>query len=127
MATTWYKTRQTKYSAYAAVYIIVIVAVLGAVNFLANRYDKAYDSTKNKQYSLSDQTIKIVKGLKQDVRFKYFGETTSFTSAKDLLDRYSALSPELHVEYIPGEEAQYRQGSRLPQRFARSDSGRHTQ
>ena len=97
---TWYKTRQTKYTAYAGVYVIVILAVLGAVNFLANRYDKAYDSTKNKQFSLSDQTIKVVKGLKQDVKFTYFGETTSFTSAKDLLDRYSALSPELHVQYV---------------------------
>ncbi len=37
---TWYKTRQTKYTAYAGVYIIVILAVLGAVNFLANRYDQ---------------------------------------------------------------------------------------
>ncbi|HWC96940.1 MAG TPA: GldG family protein [Candidatus Sulfopaludibacter sp.] len=97
---TWYKTRQTKYTAFAGIYIIVIVAVLGAVNFLANRYDKAYDSTKNKQYSLSDQTIKLVKGLKQNVNFTYFGETTSFTSAKDLLDRYSALSPDLHVQYV---------------------------
>src|SRR5579863_10209470 len=97
---TWYKTRQTKYTAYAGAYIIVILAVLAAVNFLANRYDKAYDSTKNKQFSLSDQTIKIVKGLKQDVKFIYFGETTSFTTAKDLLDRYSALSPDLHVQYI---------------------------
>ncbi|SPE42525.1 ABC-type uncharacterized transport system involved in gliding motility auxiliary component-like protein [Candidatus Sulfopaludibacter sp. SbA3] len=98
--TPWYKSRQTKYSAYAGVYIIVILAVLGAVNFLANRYDQSFDSTKNKQYSLSDQTIKVVKGLKQDVKFTYFGETTSFTSAKDLLDRYSALSPSLHVEYV---------------------------
>ncbi len=97
---TWYKSRQTKYTAYAGAYVIVILAVLAAVNFLANRYDKAYDSTKNKQFSLSDQTQKVVKGLKQDVNFTYFGETTSFTSAKDLLDRYSALSPELHVKYV---------------------------
>ncbi len=96
----WYKTRQTKYTAYAGAYVIVILAVLAAVNFLANRYDKSYDSTKNKQFSLSEQTMKIVKGLKQDVNFTYFGETTSFTSAKDLLDRYSALSPDLHVKYV---------------------------
>jgi ABC-type uncharacterized transport system involved in gliding motility auxiliary subunit len=97
---TWYKTRQTKYTAYAGVYIIVILAVLGAVNFLANRYDRSYDSTKNKQFSLSDQTIKVVRGLKQNVNFTYFGETSSFPTAKDLLDRYSSLSPELHVQYV---------------------------
>ena len=68
MAAKWLKARQTKYSAYVGVYILVILAVLAAVNFLANRYDKSYDSTKNKQFSLSDQTIKIVKDLKNDVR-----------------------------------------------------------
>ena len=96
----WIKTRQTRYGAYAGVYIIVIIAVLGAVNFLANRYDKSYDSTANKQFSLSDQTIKVVKGLKQNVRITYFDEQTRFPQARDLLDRYSALSPRLHVDYI---------------------------
>ena len=40
MNTNWLKARQTKYTAYAAVYILVVLAVLGAVNFLANRYNK---------------------------------------------------------------------------------------
>ena len=71
MAANWMKTRQTKYSAYVTVYIIVILAVLGAVNFLANRYDKSYDSTKNKQFSLADQSVKVVKGLKNDVKITY--------------------------------------------------------
>jgi hypothetical protein len=34
-------------------------------NILANRYNKSYDATSNKRYSLSDQTAKIVKGLAQ--------------------------------------------------------------
>jgi ABC-type uncharacterized transport system involved in gliding motility auxiliary subunit len=55
----------------------VILAVLGVANFLANRYDKSYDATANKQFSLSDQTVKAVKGLKKDVTVTYFGETTS--------------------------------------------------
>ena len=55
----WLKARQTKYTAYAAVYTLVIVAVLAAINFLANRYPKTYDSTANKQFSLADQTVTI--------------------------------------------------------------------
>lgn len=100
MAADWVKSRQTKYAGYAGVYIIVILAVLGAVNFLANRYDKSYDSTHNKQFSLSDQTIKIAKNLNSDVQLLYFGDTGSFMGAHDLLDRYSALSPKVHVQYI---------------------------
>jgi ABC-type uncharacterized transport system involved in gliding motility auxiliary subunit len=100
MAAKWLKARQTKYGAYIAVYTLVVLAILAAVNFLANRYDKSYDATKNKQYSLSGQTIKIVKDLKSDVRMIYFGESGSFPNARDLLDRYSALSTRLRVDYI---------------------------
>src|SRR5215831_4519336 len=96
----WMKSRTTQYGAYAAVYILVIVAVLGAINFLANRYDKSYDATANKQFSLSDQTINQVKKLPRDVTVYYFDETTRFPQARDLLDRYSSLSPKLHVEFV---------------------------
>ena len=91
--------RQTRYGAYATVYILVVIAIVAAANFLANRYNRSYDSTANKRYSLSDQTIKIVSNLKQDVTIAYFDETTALARGRDLLERYSALSPKLKVEY----------------------------
>jgi ABC-type uncharacterized transport system involved in gliding motility auxiliary subunit len=100
MAANVFKSRQAKYGAYAGAYVLVIVAVLGAVNFLANRYSKAYDSTSNKQFSLSDQSIKIAQNLKNDVKITYFDDTSRFPQARDLLDRYSSLSPRLKVEMI---------------------------
>src|SRR5258708_26076682 len=103
MAPSWLKARQTQYTAYAGVYILVVVAVLAAANFLANRYDKSYDATAKKQFSLSDQTIKVVKGLKTDVQLTYFGGQNQFRSTRDTLDRYSSLSPKLHVTYIDPE------------------------
>jgi ABC-type uncharacterized transport system involved in gliding motility auxiliary subunit len=100
MRHAWLKTRQTKYTAYMAVYTIVILAVLAAVNFLGNRYSKAYDSTKNKQFSLSDQTIKVIKELKSPVTFTYFGRDITFREAEDVLDRYAALSTKVNVRYV---------------------------
>jgi ABC-type uncharacterized transport system involved in gliding motility auxiliary subunit len=96
----WIETRQTKYAAYVTVYIVVILAIIAVANVLANRYNKSYDSTSNKQYSLSDQTAKIVKGLSQPATITYYDKTSSFPSAKDLLDRYTALSSKIHLEYI---------------------------
>jgi len=81
MAAGFLKSRQTKYTAYVTIYILVILAVLGAVNFLANRYTKSYDSTSNKQFSLSDQTIKFVGNLKNDIKLTYFDEATRFPQA----------------------------------------------
>ncbi len=100
MAANFLKSRQGRYAAYATTYILVILAVLAAVNFLANRYDKSYDSTSNKQFSLSDQTIKFVGNLKNDIKVTYFDEASRFPQARDLLDRYTALSPKVKVEFI---------------------------
>ena len=101
MAPAWLKARQTKYSAFAFLYIAVILGVLVFANVFADRYDKSYDSTSNKQFSLSEQTSKIVKGLKTDAQLTYFG--SDFNYARDTLDRYSSLSPKVHASYIDPE------------------------
>jgi ABC-type uncharacterized transport system involved in gliding motility auxiliary subunit len=94
------KARQTKYAAYAAVYILVVIAAVAIANVLANRYNKSYDATANKRYSLSDQTAKVVKGLKQDATITYFDQDRRFPHAKDLLDQYANLSTRIHVKYV---------------------------
>jgi ABC-type uncharacterized transport system involved in gliding motility auxiliary subunit len=94
------QTRQTKYAAYVTVYIIVILAVIVVANFLANRYNKSYDATANKRFTLSDQTKKVVGELKQDVTISYFDRPTGMQNAKDLLDRYQNLSSKIHVQYV---------------------------
>ena len=125
MAANWMKARQTKYWSYAGTYIVVILAILAAVNFLANRYDKSFDTTANKQFSLSDQTIKVVSELKRDVHAVYFGGNETFTGARDLLDRYSSLSPKFHVEYIDPERkpAQAKAAGYRPDSTIMIDSG----
>src|SRR5919112_1544402 len=100
MKTGWLTARQTKFTAYVTVYVLIVVGVLGLLNWLANRHNKSVDTTSNKRYSLSDQTEKVVKGLKQDVRITYWDKTDQFQRAKDLLDRYDALSTKLSVDYI---------------------------
>ncbi|MCW5980292.1 MAG: GldG family protein [Bryobacteraceae bacterium] len=100
MNLNWLKARQTKYTAYVALYIAIILAVVSVANFLAQRYNKSYDSTSNKRFSLSDQTEKIVKGLQRDVKITYFNQTGRFAEARDLLDRYDNLSTKLTVEFI---------------------------
>jgi ABC-type uncharacterized transport system involved in gliding motility auxiliary subunit len=100
MSSGWMQARQTKYAAYATVYIIVILAVLVLANFFANRYNKSYDATANKRFTLSDQTKKVVGELKQDVTISYFDRSNGMQGAKDLLDRYQNLSPKLHIQYV---------------------------
>ena len=100
MASQWLKARQTKYAAYATIYILVVLAIVVVGNVLADRYNKSYDATANKRYSLSDETKKIVDGLKQPATITYFNASTRFNQGRDLLDEYSALSSKLHVKFV---------------------------
>jgi ABC-type uncharacterized transport system involved in gliding motility auxiliary subunit len=105
MASQWLKARQTKYGAYAGIYLLVVLAILVVVNFLANRYNKSFDTTSNKRYSLSEQTQKIVKGLKQNATITYYNQSTHFQEGKDLLDEYANLSTKIHVAYVDPDKS----------------------
>jgi ABC-type uncharacterized transport system involved in gliding motility auxiliary subunit len=100
MASHWLKARQTRYAAYATIYILVVIAVVVVANILADRFNKSFDATSNKRYSLSDQTAKIVQGLKQNATITYFDQSTRFREGKDLLDQYANLSRNVKVEYV---------------------------
>jgi ABC-type uncharacterized transport system involved in gliding motility auxiliary subunit len=96
---SWMQARQTKFAAYTAVYVLIVFAVIGAINFLANRYNKSADLTANKKFTLSDQTLKVIKDLKGDVVITYWDAPARFQGAHDLLDRYKNLSPKVDVRY----------------------------
>lgn len=98
--TSWVKTRQTKYGAYAFVYTLVVIAVLVIGNWLASTHNKSVDVTSNKQYTLSDQTRKVLGNLKSDINIYYFDQSAGYDRARDILDRYANLSSKLKISYV---------------------------
>jgi ABC-type uncharacterized transport system involved in gliding motility auxiliary subunit len=100
MDKTYSRARQTKFLLFTSAYVLVALAIVTVANVLADRYNKTHDFTANKRYSLSDQTAKIVKNLKQPVTITYFDKPDRFSQAKDQLDQYANLSHQVHVEYI---------------------------
>jgi ABC-type uncharacterized transport system involved in gliding motility auxiliary subunit len=100
MKTDWIRSRQTQYGAYATVYIVIVIAALALLNFLANRHNKSIDTTAEKKFTLSDQTRKVIGGLKQDLRILFFDQQSRFPGARDILDRYETLSPKVKIDYI---------------------------
>src|SRR5579875_3618933 len=100
MASQWLKARQTKYASYATIYILIVLAIVVVANVLASRYEKTYDSTANKRYSLSNETKKIVSELKQPATITYFNQSGRFRQGKSLLDEYADLSSKVRVRYV---------------------------
>src|SRR5579864_8177389 len=85
-------------------YSVIVIAILVMINFFANRYNKSYDSTSNKQFTLSDQTVKIAKNLQQPLLITYWDQPTKFKAAQDLLDRYKNLSTKIDVQYMDADK-----------------------
>ena len=94
--------RQARYGATATLYTIVVIAILILINWLAQmpRFNKTFDTTSNKRFTLSQETQKVVQGLKGDATITYFDKTSNFDQAKGLLDRYKNLSPKVRIQYI---------------------------
>ncbi len=58
--------RTTRHGMNMGVLVITAIAGLACVNFLAARYDKKMDWTREKLNSLSDQSVKAAKALKEE-------------------------------------------------------------
>ena len=93
-------SKQTKYGAYSGTYVVVVLAILVAANYLANRYNKTFDATKDKLFSLSGQTHKVLDNLDRDIKIYYFDRKTSFNTARGPLSRYENASNRVSVEYV---------------------------
>jgi len=94
--------RQARFGATSVLYTVVVIAVLVLINWLAQmpRFNKTFDTTSNKRYTLSDETKKVLGGLKTNATIVYFDVASGFNQAKTMLDRYSNLSPKIHVRYV---------------------------
>ncbi len=82
------------------IYLIVVIGIIVLANWFANQHDVHWDLTPNKQFSLSAQTLKILKGLRQPVTLYVFDRADAFKARKDLLGLYSSASPNVSVRYV---------------------------
>jgi len=101
---SWMTARRTRFGLYAVLYTLIVIAIVGGVDYLTTRYNKTIDTTTTKKFTLSDQTIKIAKNLKQDVTITDWDKASSFQGAHDLLDRYKTLSPKIDVQYMDADK-----------------------
>ncbi|HEY2433806.1 MAG TPA: Gldg family protein [Vicinamibacterales bacterium] len=96
--------RQTRYGSLAAASVIIVVAILAAINYLSTRHNRRWDLTGSKQFSLSDQTKKVLADLKSPVHVQVFARSDDFQRYRDRLDQYTYQSKQLSVEYIDPEK-----------------------
>jgi ABC-type uncharacterized transport system involved in gliding motility auxiliary subunit len=89
-----------KYGTNTLAMVLAVLGILALVNYVASRNTKRYDLTKDQRYSLSDQTRKVLRGLKDEVKITYFERQRDLRRAQDRLEEYQALSPRLKIEFV---------------------------
>ncbi len=119
LATRWREVmsvlsrRQARYGANLALLIALVFGILVAINYLANRHNKRWDLTAAKQFTLSDQTVKILSNLDRDLDMVILDRSDRALPARELLEQYRYYSGRVSIEVIdqearPARAAQYR-------------------
>jgi ABC-type uncharacterized transport system involved in gliding motility auxiliary subunit len=98
--------REARYGSIAALGVVLVLAILVGVNWIASRQNKRWDLTEASQFSLSDQTRQILQNLDRPVTIRAFypGSAQGLEQEqRDRLSEYSYLSSQVTVENIDAE------------------------
>lgn len=95
------QTRSVRYGTNAALTLGLVAAIVLVLNYLNYNHYVRKDLTKNKTHSLSEQTVKILKELKQDVKLSIFIKTGERDAVRPLIENYHYYAgKKLSVEWI---------------------------
>lgn len=96
-------TRKTFfYSSNLILMVVLVLGILILINTIAARYHHRFDFTEAKIHSLSDQSINVVKSLKNDVSVKCFFREGNYSRSRmeNLLKIYAYHSKKIKYEFI---------------------------
>ncbi|MGB9906308.1 MAG: GldG family protein [Candidatus Saccharicenans sp.] len=96
------KRRSFIYSSNLMLIIILVLAILVVLNFFLARHHYRLDFTSAKIHSLSEQSVNVVKNLKQEVAIKAFfrDSNVSRQTMESLLKNYAYHSAKIKYEFI---------------------------
>jgi ABC-type uncharacterized transport system involved in gliding motility auxiliary subunit len=97
-------TRSLQYGSNILLQMIMVLAIIALLAFITTRQHFRSDWTKNKLYSLAEQTENILSGLDKKVKILAFFKKDEQSSARDLLDEYAYRSANFEYEFIDPKE-----------------------
>ena len=97
-----FKRKSLLYSSNMLLVVILVLAILALLNYIFARHHHRFDFTEAKVHSLSDQSIKVLKNLKNEVTIKGFFREGNYSRAKmeNLMKIYSYHSGKIKYEFI---------------------------
>ena len=94
--------RVIKYGLHSFLSVLAVVGIVIVSYALLGRYHKRWDFTQNKRFTLSLQTIKVLKNLKKPVEITAFWQagTPQAIEVEELLKQYSYCSPYIRFRMV---------------------------
>jgi len=96
--------RQARYGTLAGVSVLVVLAILAAINYIGSKQNKRWDLTATKQFSLADQTRNVLTKLDSPLQIRVFAQDVDFDRYRDRLKEYEYASKKVSTEYIDPEK-----------------------
>lgn len=92
--------RQARLGSLSIASILVVMGILAAINYISSREHKRWDLTTAREFSLSPQTAKVLRGLDAPLKMTVFSREVEFTRYKDLLSGYEYASKQVDIQYV---------------------------
>ena len=96
--------RGAKYGSMTAGSVILMLVILVAINYIGNRQTKRWDLTGAGQFTLSDQSKKILASLTQPLTVRVYYQTGAVNQVRDKLEGYTQASSKMVTDYIDAEK-----------------------
>jgi len=97
---TFVGQRSTQYGANAVIYSIIFVAILIAVNYISNQHHRRLDMSEEHVYSLSSQSVQVVKNLQKPLKMYGFFAGGDNPTALQLYEEYAYASPKVTFQMV---------------------------
>ena len=99
----FFSRRSSQLGTNTTILTIAVILILSLVNFVGFRHHTRFDLTTEKLFTLSDQTKKVVQGLKSDVNVARFDKVPS-PQLNDLMGEYRNLSDHIKFQNVDPTE-----------------------
>ncbi|MGE4108598.1 MAG: GldG family protein [Bacteriovoracia bacterium] len=93
-------SKQTAYGLHATVSVLIALGILGVLNLLSYKHPMKLDLTKNSLHTFSDQTKKVVREMKKEVKAVLFSNTIEREKMRPVLQNFADLNSNFKVEYV---------------------------
>ncbi len=96
----FFSKRQARYGTLSVASVLLVLGILFGLNYIATRQNKRWDLTSNQEFTLADQTKKVLANLKEPLKMEVFAKENDFGRFRDRLAEFEYTSKQVKIDYI---------------------------